>query len=524
MNNPPPPWVGCARPGWGAGFRLTGQGGATDDGEVMLRFVTGHDWSNLLRTGPVARREWLRLGGIGGLTALGLVPGARSMASPSAPASISSDAARRPGFGRAKSVVLLFAGGGQSQIDTWDPKPEAPVEIRGEFGSIATRIPGVLFCEHLPLTAGIADRLTLVRSMSHEDLDHGSAVYLSLTGRYHRKRSANPPPSAEDLPCAGSILTRLRPSRDFVQTAVHVNGPVVAPVEPAAGQYPGFLGQKYAPLVLGDVSSGTIAVPGLEPQFELPPVRLGDRGRLLEQVDAALRSVDRSRRVEDSGLMYEQAFALLERPETRLAFDLREEPDALRDAYGRNRTGQGCLLARRLVEAGCPLVTVFLNHNVRGQDHAMDDADLWGWDTHNDIFEGLQHWLLPRFDRAFSTFLRDLDERGLLEETLVVCLGEFGRAPLVALEKNFAGASPGRKHWGAVYSVLFAGAGVGRGQVVGASDRQGAYPVTEAFGPWDTLATVFSALGIDPESHYTDATGRPYQICDGRVIEPLYGG
>jgi hypothetical protein len=489
---------------------------AADDGRTMLRFVTGFERPS--RPAPfVSRREWLRLGGLGGLAALDLCRTRSTCASEgSAPAA--------PGFGRAKSVVVLFAGGGQSQIDTWDPKPDAPAEIRGEFGSIPTRIPGVRFCEHLSLTARVADRLTLVRSMSHEDLDHGSAIYLSLTGRYHRKRSGNPPPAPDDLPCQGAILTRLRPSRDFVQTAVHVNGPVVAPREAAPGQFPGFLGQKFAPLTLGDVSSGSIAVPGLEPQLELPTVRLHERQRLLDQIDRSLRGQERLGTLRDSNLLYDQAFAMLERPETRLAFDLGREPDDLRRQYGLNRTGQGCLLARRLVEAGCPLITVFLNHNVRGQDDAGQNIDEWGWDTHNDIFDGLKNWLLPRFDQAFSTFLRDMDERGLLEDTLVVCLGEFGRAPLVALEKRFAGSSPGRKHWGAVYTVLFAGAGVGRGQVVGASDERGAYPATEAFGPWDTMATIFSALGIDPAGHYTDATGRPFQICEGRVIEPLYGG
>lgn len=419
-------------------------------------------------------------------------------------------------------MVLLFAGGGQSQIDTWDPKPAAPVEIRGEFSSIPTRIPGARFCEHLPLTADVADRLTVVRSMSHEDLDHGSAVYLTLTGRYHRKRSGNPTPSPDDLPCVGSLLSRVRPSAAFAQTAVHVNGPVLAPIEPAVGQSPGFLGEAYAPLLLRDVVSQPIACPGLEPQVDLPAARIGSRAHLLSQLDSGLRLAECSGRLARSDTQFEQAYAMLSRPQTRLAFDLEQEPAALREAYGRHRMGQSCLLARRLVEAGCPLITVFLNHTVRGQDLAAHDIDEWGWDTHNDIFDGLAHWLLPRFDRAFSTFIRDLDERGLLDETLVVCLGEFGRAPLVALEKRFAGSSPGRKHWGAVYSILFAGAGVRRGQVVGASDAQGAYPATEPFGPWDTLATIFSALGIDPADHYTDAAGRPYPLCDGRVIAPLY--
>jgi uncharacterized protein (DUF1501 family) len=181
------------------------------------------------------------------------------------------------------------------------------------------------------------------------------------------------------------------------------------------------------------------------------------------------------------------------------------------------------LLGRRLVEAGVPWVTVFFNHSIRGQDNHPDATDWYGWDTHNDIFESLKVHLLPRFDRTFATLLDDLEARGLLDETLVVCMGEFGRAPRVALEPRFAGATPGRKHWAAVYSIVMAGAGVGRGGVVGASDRIGAYPAGIAYGPGDVAATLFAALGIDPSSHYTDAAGRPYVVSTGKPIAAAYG-
>lgn len=482
---------------------------------MMTRWLPEFDLRE--RMGHLSRRSWLQLGTLVGSTALGLDWRRRAAAGESRVAGAAS-----AGFGRAKSVILLVAGGGQSQIDTWDPKPHAPLEVRGEFDSIATRIPGERFCEHLPLTAQTADRLCVVRSMSHEDLDHGSALYLTLTGHYHRKRSANPLPSPDDLPCLGAALTRVRPSHHFVQTAVHLNGPVLAPIEPAPGQYSGFLGPAYAPMLLGDVSLDRLAIPGLEPQTELSESRLDERGRLLRQLDGVVSHTRTG--VREAVDAYQRAFDLLDRPASRQAFDLGRERPELREAYGRNRTGQSCLLARRLVEAGCPLVTVFLNHNVRGQDLAADAVDEWGWDTHNDIFEGLEKWLLPRFDRAYSTLIRDLDQRGLLAETLVVCLGEFGRAPLVALEPRFAGATPGRKHWGAVYSIVFAGAGVRPGTIVGASDAQGGYPDSAAYGPWDTLATIFSSLGVDPQQEYQDASGRPYRLCDGRVIEALYRG
>jgi uncharacterized protein (DUF1501 family) len=219
---------------------------------------------------------------------------------------------------------------------------------------------------------------------------------------------------------------------------------------------------------------------------------------------------------------YRQAYELLATRNCRDAFDLGKEPAAVRDRYGRNRSGQSCLLARRLVEAGVPWITVIWNHSNRGQDRAPGQIDWYGWDTHNDIFEVLRDHLLPRFDLSFSALLEDLDQRGLLDETLVVCMGEFGRAPEVAVEARFAGNSPGRKHWAAVYSIVLAGAGVARGGLVGASDRIAAYPSSTPYGPWDVAATMFAALGIDPAVHYTDATGRTFPLTTGRPIQELY--
>ncbi|MGC3968714.1 MAG: DUF1501 domain-containing protein [Pirellulales bacterium] len=182
------------------------------------------------------------------------------------------------------------------------------------------------------------------------------------------------------------------------------------------------------------------------------------------------------------------------------------------------------LLARRLVEAGLPLVTAFWSPSSRGQDKRPEVTDAYGWDTHNDIFSSLKQHLLPRFDQGFSALIEDLDERGMLEETLVVCLGEFGRAPTVALEPKFSGSTPGRKHWANVYSIVLAGAGVGRGKVVGASDRFGGRPEGKRFGPWDTIATIYAALGIDPTGHYRDLLGRPIPLCNGSPITELYRG
>jgi hypothetical protein len=213
---------------------------------------------------------------------------------------------------------------------------------------------------------------------------------------------------------------------------------------------------------------------------------------------------------------------VLASPRCREAFDLAAEPASLRDRYGRNRSGQACLLARRLVEAGVPLITVMCNHSNRGQDKDPHDTNAYGWDTHNDIFESLRVHLLPRFDQAFSALLEDLEARGLLDQTLIVCAGEFGRAPLVALEPKFAGRTPGRKHWASCYSAVLAGAGVARGAVYGSSDRFAAHPISNRVGPWDVAATMFWALGIDPATEYHDLEDRPRMVSIGQPITGLF--
>jgi Protein of unknown function (DUF1501) len=483
---------------------------------MSLRFVTDQP----LTGECINRREWLRIG-----TLAGLGFGANSVIS-----SLQAIGKENPfradspiGFGRAKSVIVLLASGGQSQLETWDPKPNAPDGIRGEFSSIATSVPGVRFCEFMPRIARAANLMTVVRSMSHDDLDHGSAIYLSLTGQFHPRKSSNFPPRPEDAPATGAILQRVRPTRQFPYSAVHLNGPVLIPETPSPGQYSGFLGRAYDPLMIGDVTQQSVILDGLEPQPELPAVRQSARTSLLEAFDRARKQADSDRTMGAMTELYRQAHSLLQSPRCRQAFDLSKENNIVRDRYGRFRSGQACLLARRLVEAGVPLVTVFLNESIRGQDNAFGKTDAYGWDTHNDIFDSMKNHLLPRFDICLSALLEDLWERGLLDSTLVVCMGEFGRAPRVAPEPNFAGFSPGRKHWAAVYSIALAGAGVARGHVVGSSDRIAGYPETTPISPGDVTATIFSSLGIDPAKHFTDLTGRPVPIATGKAIGELYG-
>jgi len=471
--------------------------------------------------GGVGRRQFLQHAGLAGCVGLS---SARFLSAeqPSGAAEIVG------GIKRAKSVIVVFTSGGQSQLDMWDPKPQAPREIRGAFRHMSTAVPGTIVCEHLSRLAALADRYTLIRTMSHADFDHGSAVYLSLTGQYHSRISSNPAPKPTDLPSLLSVYKRLRPISSSVDQAVQLNGPiVVAPQDIAPGQFSGLLGRDFDPLFVGNVHTEAAVVPGLSPQPELSSTRLQQRETLLSAIDL-YHSVDSSKpqvrdgRMVDFEGQYHRAFQLLQEPLTRRAFDLSAEPAQIRERYGRHRAGQACLMARRLAEAGVPLITVVWNHHSRGQDLHPDDQEEHGWDTHNDIFDVLKRSLLPRFDQSFSALLEDLEQRGMLDDTLVICMGEFGRAPQVALEKNFAGASPGRKHWASAYSILLAGAGVSRGKVVGRTDRQGAYPATESFGPWDVAATIFAALGVDPTGHYLDPFDRPYTISAGTPILAAY--
>jgi hypothetical protein len=426
------------------------------------------------------------------------------------------------GVRRVRSVIVVFTSGGQSQLDLWDPKPEAPREVRGEFDAIQTSVPGTLLGMHLPKLASLAHKFTLVRSMSHRDLDHGSAVYLTLTGQYHARITSNPPVRPTDLPSLASVYKRIRPEARCVDPAVQLNGPaIVAPADIAPGQFGGLLGREYDPLFVSDVLRDEGVVPGLEIPTGSSPTRLAERERLLARLsDSAGESSPL--RWRDFKHLQDRAFDLVADPRTRAAFDLGAEPESVRERYGRSRGGRSCLLARRLVEAGVPFVTVVWNHHNRGQDDAPDDEEAYGWDTHNDIFQSLRNRLLPRFDRSLSALIEDLDERGLLDDTLVVCLGEFGRAPLVALEPNFKGATPGRKHWAGAYSILLAGGGTVPGKVVGKTDRQGAWPTSDAYGPWDVAATIFAALGVDPTGHYFDPQQRPYPVCVGKPIRAAY--
>jgi hypothetical protein len=358
--------------------------------------------------------------------------------------------------------------------------------------------------------------------MTHDDLDHGSACYLALTGQFHPRKSSNPPPSPNDYPTLGAVLKRIRPAKLFPHTAVHVNGPLLAPREVAPGQFGGFLGRAFEPFEIGNVMEADRILEGLDLPADVPVKRLDARRGLLDRLEYSAGADERLPAASDHVLLARQAFDLIHAPQVRAAFDLGQEPAKLRERYGRHRSGQACLMARRLVEAGVPWTTVFFNHGIRGQDDAPDDTDEYGWDTHNDIFMAMKDHLMPRFDHSVSAFLEDLDQRGLLKQTLVCIMGEFGRAPLVAMEKNFAGSSPGRKHWGACYSVVLAGAGITPGSQFGQSDRHAAYPQADPVRPGDLFATLFHALGIPADTHYDDLTSRPHRVVTGDPLLKLF--
>jgi hypothetical protein len=429
------------------------------------------------------------------------------------------------GRAKAKSVILFLMEGGPSHIDLWDMKPDAPEEVRGEFRPIATTVPGLVFCEHLPLLAQQAHHLTLVRSVHHTVADHNAGAYYALTGRDPVVNGRLiTTPSADNFPPIGAVLAKLRPTGrplpDFVQTPdwLSNNGSFLP------GQDAGFLGAEFDPFLTGDPSLPHYQVPGLSLPRELPLDRIDRRRTLLDALDHALGDGEV---VETLDAHYRKAFSLIASPEARRAFDLSEEPAEVRERYGLDPTndrtrearqfgglphlGQCLLLTRRLIEAGVRLVTVSTGAR-------YDQA----WDTHRDHFPLLKRSLLPMFDRGFSALLEDLHQRGLLDETLIVAMGEFGRTPKVGQITSSAGADKGgRDHWPFCYTVLFAGAGLPAGAIHGASDAQAAYPARDPVAPPDIAATIYAALGLAPDTILRDPFGRPHFLCTGTPIKAL---
>jgi hypothetical protein len=453
----------------------------------------------------MGRRELLCAGSLG-LLGLQLPVLLHARQTASAPA-------RRP-----RSCILLFMWGGPAHQDTWDMKPSAPVEYRGEFRPMATRVPGIHICEHLPRLARHTDKLALIRSMTHTDVDHTTATHFLLTGRDVPRRGA---PRTEDWPSYGAVLSWLGRGRGPLPPSASMM-PVVpngAPrfVEESHGQDGGWLGPVHHPLRIdADASKPDYHVDALELRTEVSSIRAQDRRRLLHQLDQQRRRLEQQLDVAAMGAHHERAFDLLASRQATAAFDLEREPRAIRERYGMNIHGQAVLQARRLVEAGVPLVTVFW------QNDGLTNVSVY-WDTHNRNFIDLKTRLCPVTDQAFSALLEDLEQRGLLEETLVVWTGEMGRTPRVGQSVvGGAGAGQdGRDHWAHVFTTVLAGGGIQGGIVHGASDRYAAYPAASPTSPADLAATVYHCLGIDPHLQLHDRLGRPMTLCEGAPIQAI---
>jgi hypothetical protein len=450
----------------------------------------------------LTRREWLTAGTLGplGLSLPALLAGrARAAADSDGASQLKS---------RAKSCVQFFLWGGPGAQETWDIKPDAPDGTRGDFHAIDTAVPGTRICEHLPRLAARADRYTIVRSLSHTGVNHGTSAYHMLTGHIHPSPGTLRHPAKTDMPNIGANAARFLPRPDGLPRHVHLPA-IINDGDglPVPGQGPGILGESCEPFqVLGDLTQPGFRVPALALQDGLSRERLGRRVSLRQAIDERLAHLAR----EDDGQAVDGSFTravdLLQSRRTEEAFDLAAEGDAQRDRYGRHHFAQGLLLARRLVEAGVPLVTVYWS--------SPNNGDNQSWDTHSDQHRRMKDHLLPAFDQGLSAFLDDLAERGLLDETLVTWYGEFGRTPQI----NGGG---GRDHWGFCQSIGLAGGGTPGGLVHGSSTRDGGYPATDAVSPDDLAATIYHLLGIDHHTLMHDLSGRPVPLSYGEVVRAL---
>ncbi len=455
------------------------------------------------------RREWIRVGslGAGGLS-LSQLMAARNVAI-SAPRETSSGTAAS--FGKAKSVILFWLTGGAPQHETWDVKTEAPPEIRGSFGAIASKTPGMFVGELMPKTSLLTDKIAVLRAVVTGDNAHSSSGYQMLTGVPHIPLNAESVTAkAPNLwPCADGVVRALRQPRNGLPASVVLPEHIWNDGNfPWPGQDGGFLGRKYDPWLLHcDPNSPQFNVPDLSFPDEISPLRFDARRSLLDQINRQLDKSIEGDRVRQFSNETQQAIGLLSASAARKAFDLSTESESSRERYGRSRYAQSVLLSRRLVEAGVSIVRI-------NWTRIKDQPNQGGWDTHSVHAKALQSFLMPMMDQSYSALLSDLDERGLLDETLVVWLGEFGHTPKI-------NANAGRDHWGNCFSVALAGGGIRGGVVHGTSDKDAAFPIEGRVTPADLLATIYHCLGYSPDTEMHDTEGRPFPISRGQVIEAV---
>jgi hypothetical protein len=442
------------------------------------------------------RRDALKIGGAGflGLSSLSFLHASEAVA-------------------RAKSVIFLYQFGGPSHIDTFDMKPEAPSGVRGEFAGIDTSLPGLRICEHLPETAKVMHKMTLLRSVHHGMKNHNSAAYHALTGHPPAVDDIRLRDSVELFPAYGSMVDRFAPNTNGMPTFVafpHIlrDGSVTP------GQHASFLGKQHDPLlVTSDPNSRDFALPELSLPRGVSVDRLQQRRAMQQLINSQQRALDATAEARGMNAYYEKALGMLNSTRVRDAFDISSEPEQIRDRYGRTTYGQSCLLARRLAEAGVKFINVYFDESIGGQNTKSG-----GWDTHGfnntRMYPIIKGRHLPITDQTLPTLINDLDERGLLDTTLVLWMGEFGRAP--KLNDNIS-----RDHWPQCYTVLMAGGGVQRGAIHGASDKNGAFPARDPVSLGDLTATMYSLLGLPPETEVRDALDRPFPVAGGQPVREI---
>ena len=470
----------------------------------------------------VTRRDVLRVGA-SGLFGLSLPQILQLQATQA------SDSNNAPGWNRAKRMIMVYLQGGPSHIDLWDPKENVPDKVKSVFGNISTKIPGIQFTENLPLLSQINDRFTMIRSMSYTPnglFNHTAAIYQMMTGYTTDKVSPSgqlEPPSPKDFPNFGSNIVRIKPADEPMLPFVTLPRPLQESNVVGKGGYAGFLGKAYDPYTLfpeGDDldmnKMDRINVSDLQLRPEVFAVRLKRRAALRDLINAKMPEINSAVEQHQLDEYFQQALSLVVSGKAREAFDLKQESEALRDNYGRNTFGQSCLLARRLVEAGTRVVEVIWPKVANSDNHS--------WDHHVDLSKRMKTQSAPMLDRGLSALITDLDDRGLLEDTLVVAVGEFGRSPERGVSTSGNGNSDdGRDHWPYCYTAVMAGAGIKRGYVHGKSDKTASSPVDAPLHPAEMLATIYHSFGINPESIVYNHLNQPRELVKAAAVTQLFG-
>ncbi len=473
----------------------------------------------------ITRRDLLRVGGSG---LLGMSLGTLLQLQAASAAEQTGGVSGRTGWGKAKSIIMVYLQGGPSHLDLWDPKDNVPDNVRSVFKPIATKVPGVQVTEVLPKLAQVNDKFTFIRSMSYTPnglFNHTAAIYQMMTGYTTDKVSPSgqlEPPSPKDFPNFGSQIVRIKPTTEPMLPFVMLPRPLQESNVVGKGGTAGFLGKAYDPYTLfpdGDDMDmnkmDRIKVDDLQLRPEVFSMRLERRARLRQAIDSGMPELEEA--VSDYNLneYYDKALRLIISGRAREAFDLAQEPAKIRDLYGRNTFGQSCLLARRLIEAGTRVVEVIWPKVANSDNHS--------WDHHVDLSNRMKNRSAPMLDAGLSGLLIDLDNRGMLDETLVVAVGEFGRSPQKGVSTSGNGNSAdGRDHWPYCYTAVVAGAGIKRGHVHGKSDKTGSAPVDSPVHPGELLATIYHAFGIDPATIVYNHLNQPRELVKAEAVSRLF--